>query len=208
LQETDLSGADLRKAKLKGANLRGSLLTGATIDWDIDFKTNISNVKCDYVFLEKEADQRTGIRERLPHAYEKNFYIGEFESRFKKKRNMLKIHVANNANRYGLAAALMDMSDNQYHQNTIQGIERTDDGVILSIHTADDTDKGIIEQEFDRKLSTTKQEDILDSKKVLEIIQSQKDKPIFEYIAQIIQITTNNETQIIVGDNGNNSHGS
>jgi uncharacterized protein YjbI with pentapeptide repeats len=96
LEEANLEGANLSKANLSGANLvrinalktnfEGATLTGACIeDWNIDSKTNLNDVICDYVYLKE------GKQERRPYDPNKNFALGEFTKLVQKVRSAITI---------------------------------------------------------------------------------------------------------------------
>ena len=88
LTRADLTGAKLVGANLTGANLigvqalqtnfDGATLTGASIkDWNINSKTNLQNVICDYIYFKQDQQER-----RL-YDPKKNFEPGEFTKLFK-----------------------------------------------------------------------------------------------------------------------------
>ena len=75
LCKADLGGANLRGTRLLGTKLSNATLTGAKLygsardDWQID------GVICDYVFWDKEGEQRTPL--------DRDFHPGEFEELYK-----------------------------------------------------------------------------------------------------------------------------
>ena len=77
LSNTNFSHSNLSKVQLIGSNLANCTLTGACIkSWEIDSQTNIANVVCDYIYLQKNKG------ERRPHS--KQFLPGEFTKRYQK----------------------------------------------------------------------------------------------------------------------------
>ena len=59
LRDFDLYDATLVGTQLQGADLRGANITGACIDnWEIDRHTELSQVKCDYIYMSHQNGQR------------------------------------------------------------------------------------------------------------------------------------------------------
>ncbi len=94
LSSTNLRDADLQMAQALNTNFEGANLTGAYIeDWNINSKTNLENVQCDYFFLNRtylEEEERWVKsdhavprlrRDRIPHDSDKIFAPGEFTKR-------------------------------------------------------------------------------------------------------------------------------
>jgi uncharacterized protein YjbI with pentapeptide repeats len=77
LSEANLSEADLERSQVISTNFHNATLTGACIkDWQINSKTNLDAVICEYVYLDDEKTER-----RPSHG---NFAPGEFASLYKK----------------------------------------------------------------------------------------------------------------------------
>jgi uncharacterized protein YjbI with pentapeptide repeats len=77
LSEANLSEADLERSQVIGTNFHNATLTGACIkDWQINSKTNLDAVICEYVYLDDEKTERRPING--------NFAPGEFASLYKK----------------------------------------------------------------------------------------------------------------------------
>lgn len=75
-----LLGAELAQSQLDGANLNGTALTGAYIGfWNVTARTQISDVECDYVFLNvSKNDAESSGYKRKPDSWETCFSRGEF----------------------------------------------------------------------------------------------------------------------------------
>lgn len=107
LHDVDLSSVDLRDANLKEANLTGALLTdavltGACIEaWNVDKTTDLRGVKCEYIFLRDQPDDKAS-RQRRPADPERNFGPQEFEKLYTKVREEMEILL-----RKGLSPAAM-----------------------------------------------------------------------------------------------------
>ena len=87
LHGLDLSGADLRDADLTESNLTGSDLTGVHLtgacleSWNIDSRTILKNIDCDFVYLKRIP--LNGDRARRPADLGRNFRQGEFEQLYR-----------------------------------------------------------------------------------------------------------------------------
>lgn len=102
LSEANLQQVQFDRADLRGANLRNSILvrtiltnanlsqtdlTGACIkDWSFNDQTDLTGVRCDYVYREFENNQPT---DRYPS--DRDFQPGEFESLFQKLTNAVEL---------------------------------------------------------------------------------------------------------------------
>ena len=110
LREANLNGADLFRANLNGANLSGANLSGANLseadlersqvigtnfynatltgacikDWQINSKTNLDGVICEYVYLDSEYLDFGNVDKKERRPINGNFAPGEFASLYKK----------------------------------------------------------------------------------------------------------------------------
>ena len=84
----NLIDANLNRVQALEANFEDVTLTGACIeDWNINSKTNLQNVKCDYIYLKQiySKEKKTWIYcDRIPHDPDKVFAPGEFTKRYQK----------------------------------------------------------------------------------------------------------------------------
>lgn len=90
LYSSDLVGADLSGIQALGTNLTAANLTGACIkDWNINSETNLTNVICDFIYLERGSSSHDDswlyeCLERRPSDTNRRFASGEFTKIFQK----------------------------------------------------------------------------------------------------------------------------
>lgn len=87
LTDANLINANLKRVQALGTDFAGANLTSTCIeDWHINSRTNLHNVKCDYVYLaEIYSEEHKYIKEdRRPHDPDKIFAPGEFSKLFQK----------------------------------------------------------------------------------------------------------------------------
>ena len=156
----DLSGATLPKADLRDANLREVLATGADFtgayltracleSWNIDDKTILTDVDCQYVFL-LDQPNALGSRERRPHDPERIFAAGDLAKLYRKMMNLVQILLKNGVNREAFAAAFQKLKDDNpdIDDTSIQAIERKGEDVLLTLEVPETADKAAVEQKF------------------------------------------------------------
>ncbi len=91
MKEVDLQNADLTGVQARGSDFGGACLTGACIDWNIDGKTNLENIQCDYVYFKKIY----GLGFTSRHPRNRIFSPGEFTQLFKQIYETIEIVFAN-----------------------------------------------------------------------------------------------------------------
>ncbi|MEO0988745.1 MAG: pentapeptide repeat-containing protein [Cyanobacteria bacterium J06639_14] len=161
LKGANLNGATLRGAELHGANLTkaqcidtdltGVYLTGACLDgWNIDSTTILQNIDCQYVYL-REHPNAHGDRERRPHNPDKDFQPGDFEKLFKELNSQVQILIRNGIQPEAFAAAFHQLMETytDITPDSIRGIEKREDDVLLTVQTSENVDKGAVEQAFE-----------------------------------------------------------
>ena len=171
LYGANLYGADLYGAKLIDANLNmtqalytnfeGANLTGACIeDWNINSKTNLENVKCDYIFLKYtylEEEGRWVFIDRIPHDPDKIFAPGEFTKRYQKILETVDLYFGEGIDWQVFLQSFQKLQEEEKLkiQNgdleipIVQGIKNTGDGsFVIEIGVSPDTDKGEWEKSF------------------------------------------------------------
>ena len=85
LSEANLSEADLKRSQVIGTNFYNATLTGACIkDWQINSKTNLEEVICEYVYLDSEYLDFGNVDKTERRPINGNFAPGEFASLYKK----------------------------------------------------------------------------------------------------------------------------
>ena len=160
LSGSNLTGVILNSANLSGANLTGVVLkevqalktnfsetnlTGACIeDWNINSLTNLANVKCDYIYL------KANNNDRRPYDPNKFFAPGEFAKLFQKAFETIDLFFQNGADWQAIAYSLNNVRIlNNNTPLTVQKIENMGDGdVLISVNVPQFVDKGKIEGDF------------------------------------------------------------
>ncbi len=179
LSGTDLEGINLSRLKLKGCNLSGAkligvqalgtnfedaTLTGACIeDWNINSRTNLQNVKCDYIYLKaisSEEEKKYIFTERVPHDPDKIFAPGEFTKRYQKILETVNLYFGEGIDWQVFLKSFQKLqeeerikiADGEREIPIVQGIENTGDGsFVIKIGVSPDMDKGEIEKSFWQK---------------------------------------------------------
>ncbi len=160
LRRADLSNATLQKANLKDASLAetqsiatdftSASLTGACLEsWNIDHTTKLANVDCQYVFL-LERTNLIGSRERRPHDPERTFEPGDFEKLYQEIINTVQILLKNGINPEAFREAFNNLmrKNPDITYESIQGIEKKGDDVVLTLEVPQNADKAKIESSF------------------------------------------------------------
>ena len=107
LLETNLSRANLRSANLScaialGANFSETVLTAACLqDWSINSQTQLVDVQCDYVYLQRDRQQR--------YPCHQNFVLGEFIQYFQPEQRSVDLIFRNGVNWEAFAYALRQL---------------------------------------------------------------------------------------------------
>jgi uncharacterized protein YjbI with pentapeptide repeats len=152
----DLSCATLRHANLKNANLAESLvlhtdftkatLTGACLEaWNIDSKTVLDAVNCQYVYLLRNQ------QERRPSGGD--FAPGEFTKLFQEVLSTVDLIFRNGVDWKAFVAAFKQVQvQNQDTPLEVQSIENKGDGVVVvRVNVPPETDKAKIHSEFNQQ---------------------------------------------------------
>ena len=160
LKYANLSEATLTNANLKDANLTeiqalgtdftSAYLTGACLEsWNIDHTTKLDNVDCQYIFL-LENPNHLGSRERRPHDPERVFQPGDFTKLYQEVINTVEILLRKGANPEAFREAFQKlMADNpNINHDSIKGIEKKGEDVLLTLEVPDETDKAEVEHQF------------------------------------------------------------
>ena len=160
LKYANLSEATLTSANLKDVNLTEvqavgtdfttAYLTGACLEsWNIDHTTKLDKVDCQYIFL-LENPNELGSRERRPHDPERVFQPGDFTKLYQEVINTVEILLRKGANPEAFRQAFQQlMADNPHiNSDSIKGIERKGEDVLLTLEVPVDTDKAEVEHNF------------------------------------------------------------
>jgi uncharacterized protein YjbI with pentapeptide repeats len=211
LREADLSEAMLQGAYLEGANLTknqsigtdftNAHLTDACLEaWTIDSTTKLEKVDCRYFYLLEHPHPITGDRERRPHAPDKNFEPGDFEKLYKKIMNTVQILLRNGINKEAFAIAFQKLMEEnpEITPDSIQGVEKKDNDVLLTLQVPEGTDKAKIERDFNEpyKLEAQKQAALLEA----EVRHSKEMKEVTMTLASNLSNLLSNLTIIASGE--------
>jgi hypothetical protein len=212
LREADLSEAMLQGAYLEGANLTknqsiGTDFTNAHLTdtcleaWTIDSTTKLEKVDCRYFYLLEHPHPITGDRERRPHDPDKIFEPGDFEKLYKKIMNTVQILLRNGINKEAFAIAFQKLMEEnpEITPDSIQGVEKKDNDVLLTLQVPEGTDKAKIERDFSEpyKLEAQKQAALLDA----EVRHSREMKEVTMTLASNLSNLLSNLTIIASGEN-------
>lgn len=143
LSETNLSNTNLSRIQALGTNLDGAIFTGACIqDWNINSKTNLNNVICEYVYLREEQQERRPINE--------NFVTGEFTKLFQESLETVDLIFREGVDWKAFAYSLANTQiENEGTPLAIQSIDNKGDGtVVIKVSVSADADKTKIHRDF------------------------------------------------------------
>ena len=150
LENANLERANLTEANFIGTNLSGARMTGACLEgWNIDGNTKLDNVDCEYIFLREKEDKR-GTRERRPHDLDREFEPGEFEQLYRKVTHTVQILIRHGINKEAFNLAFQKvMEENEgITYESLQGVEKKGDDVLITLEVSEKTDKGKVERKF------------------------------------------------------------
>ena len=171
LKDANLKEANLAQTLALGTNFSGTYMTGACLEaWTIDETTILSNVDCQYVFF-LEYPNQLGSRERRPHDRDQVFAPGDFEKLYQDIINTVKILLRGGVNRESFAAAFKKVMEEfpEITPDSVQGMEKRGDDVLVTIGVEPDTDKGKLEHTF-----TTTYEARLEAQKNAALLEAEK----------------------------------
>jgi uncharacterized protein YjbI with pentapeptide repeats len=177
LQGANLTGVNLNEANLKQANLSEATLyqgnlefanltetqalatdfteayfTGACLEaWNIDATTKLDRVDCRFVYLLEYPKPGTDDRDRRPHHISKCFEPGDFEKLYQKIMTTVQILLKDGINPEAFTAAFQKLMRDfpDITPESIQGVEKKENDVLLTLKVPEGTDKGKIEQIWD-----------------------------------------------------------
>lgn len=195
LRDVDLKRANLIDVNFCGTDLTRAKLTGAVIkNWKINSETKLDDIECDFIFI-SDAPDENGIIQRVPHGNQK-FKSGEFKSYIIDDMGTLQLFIPDDGNRQALAAAFLELiRDQGITLANFQGIEKSGSNVKVKIRVPENTNQGIIEQDFARRSqsSATISEaqnsqidpDLQEITKNLDISQTQS---LFDFVLKLIEL--------------------
>ena len=156
LTEANLTRVDLIETQLFSTNLGYATLTGACIqDWQINSKTNLDGLQCEYIYRRSEwnEDKRENeLTHRLPADPNSTFAPGEFTKLFQVLESALDTINLTFTKGIDWQAFFNSFQElrNQHRDETIviQGMERKSDAFVVRLEVGEGTDKGAIETEI------------------------------------------------------------
>ncbi|MBP0017956.1 MAG: pentapeptide repeat-containing protein [Cyanobacteria bacterium SBLK] len=166
LSHADLSHADLREADLSNANLstaqalytnfESAVLTGVCIqDWNINSKTNLDGVICEFIYLK---DGYPEYRDRRPSDLSKTFAEGDFARLFQQLHETADLIFRNGIDWQAFSTSFQALKAEQIKVEpddrafSVRAIESLDDGsFVVRINTPKGTNKAEIERSFQAK---------------------------------------------------------
>ncbi|MGB3404174.1 MAG: pentapeptide repeat-containing protein [Microcoleaceae cyanobacterium] len=162
LRKTSLSRADLSKAMLNrsqalNTNLKEVIFTGACIeDWNINIKTNLKNIRCDYIFFNSiwnEQEKKDEFTERRPHQTDKDFEPGDFERLVRKSQETIDLIFRNGIDWQAFLKSYEQLKVEAGGDFfPVQSIENRDDGsFIVKLKSPIGTDKEATEKFFEER---------------------------------------------------------
>ena len=156
LSNANLSNAELRIVKALATNFSSATLTGACIkDWNINSKTKLDNVICDYIYLSSKInwdyDEGAYYRERYerrPSDPNKNFKPGEFTKLFQKALETVDLIFLDGIDWQAFLTSFQKLQvESNNDELAIQAIERKTDGAfVVRVEVPPDANKADIEQ--------------------------------------------------------------
>jgi len=162
LKQANLSEATLHQANLEWANLTetqalatdftAASFTGACLEaWNIDGNTKLDRVDCRFVYLLENPKPGTDDRERRPYHISKCFEPGDFEKMYKKIMETVQILLKDGINPEAFTAAFQKLMKEfpDITPESIQGFEKKENDVLLTLKVPEGTDKGKLEQTWD-----------------------------------------------------------
>jgi uncharacterized protein YjbI with pentapeptide repeats len=188
LKQANLSEATLPQANLEFANLTetqalatdftAAYFTGACLEaWNIDATTKLARVDCRFVYLLEYPKPGTDDRDRRPHHISKCFEPGDFEKLYKKIMETVQILIKDGLNPEAFTAAFQKLMQEfpDLTPESIQGVEKKENDVLLTLKVPEGTDKGKVEQIWDEvyqaRLKAQRQAEQLKAKDEIIVIQ-------------------------------------
>jgi len=225
LQGANLTGVNLNEANLKHANLNEATLnqanlefanltetqalatdftaayfTGACLEaWNIDVSnTKLDRVDCRFVYFLENAKPGTDDRERRPHHITKCFEPGDFEKIYKKILKPVQILIKKGIDPEAFTVAFQKLMQDfpDITSESIQGIEKKENDVLLTLKVPEEADKGKIEQIFD-EVYQARLDEQLKAKDEIIAIQKQQYEFIKSLAMQPVNFNITNEVKAI-----------
>ncbi|MEM9542934.1 MAG: pentapeptide repeat-containing protein [Cyanobacteria bacterium P01_E01_bin.42] len=143
LANSDLRGTQLIRVQALNTNFQNTDFTGACIEgWNINSKTNLEGVVCDYIYL---AGDR---QDRRPYNRDRSFEPGEFTRLFRKPDNTFKLYFRDTIDWQAAAYAFQHLAKTDGKSLEILKVEKKYGGVAIKVNVLENADRGRIERIF------------------------------------------------------------
>ena len=152
MHQANLEGANLTETQALATDFTAAHFTGACLEaWNIDANTKLDRVDCRFVYLLEDPKPETDDRDRRPHHISKFFAPGDFEKLYKKIMTTVQILLKDGINPEAFTAAFQKLMQEfpDITPESIQGVEKKENDVLLTIKVPLGTDKGKVEQNWD-----------------------------------------------------------
>ncbi|AUB42119.1 putative protein YjbI, containings pentapeptide repeats [Nostoc flagelliforme CCNUN1] len=146
LSESNFSRTELYIIRALGTNFTGANFTGACLEnWHTNSDTNLTNVICDYVYLQR------GQQERRPS--NGSFASGEFTKLFQKAQKTVDLIFSNGIDWQAFLTSFQRLQvECSGKELTIQAIENKNDGAfVIRVNVPADANKAEIEKYLKRE---------------------------------------------------------
>lgn len=146
LAQSDLRDADLTESICTGTDFTGAKLTGACLEsWNIDAKTVLREIECEYVYLLQQPVK--GNRKRRPADLDRCFEPGEFEETYHQMVDEIDILLKKGPSAEGMRQAFQEFSERQPEVRIAKFEDRDGAYVVGLILPA-----GVTEQDVERDI--------------------------------------------------------
>ena len=149
MHQANLESANLTETQALATDFTEARFTGACLEgWNIDANTKLDRVDCRFVYLLEYPQPGTGDRERRPHHISKCFEPGDFQKLYKKIMETVQIPIKDGLNPEAFTAAFHKLMREfpDITPESIQGVEKKENDVLLTIKVPERTDKAKVEQ--------------------------------------------------------------
>lgn len=174
-ENCDLRDADLSEVTALGTNFNHTKFTGACIkNWNIDKRTELQGVSCDFVYLDGDKKQR--------NPPEGDFVADEFSKLYQQVADTIDFIANNHEELDALIQAIKKIKENSGGADIfVQNIERKEDSVIVKVKAPPEFSKEEIYKEVrkeqKKEIKRIKQEyekKLLQAKSDVEVLMGQK----------------------------------
>jgi hypothetical protein len=148
-----LENTNLAEATCIGTDFSGARLTGACLrDWNIDHKTNLVGVKCDYFFMLDEENELGG-RDRRPHETDAILSEGVFEKLFTEVRDTIELMIKEGGGRAAWLQAFRRLLSEypEIDSDSNVSIKRVGDMTVIVLAAPPGIDKEGVSQTFQKE---------------------------------------------------------